>query len=596
MPVVCPPSPRTPLARSAARCAFVALLLLDVRFRDGGGGGNDGGPLGLSLPPSAAVRRPVVPSAEAAGRHCGGGDSPYASCRLGKAPLLGARGSGRSARGRSILRAAEGEDWREFRARLVEKELGQNIASKSASRKEGWAYASPLIEKGSVLLCQGGDHFALNQQYFHKALLLVIRHSEDGTTGLILNRPTAFTTQDVDLFASDLPLDQLGKTFGLSKGSAAWPIWFGGDCQGLDCRDLPSVGFAFKDWELSWSGSPVSYFCMHTLEGFAGQSEEVIRGVYLINIIVARTLVETGQAKKEDFMVLTGYCGWRPGQLQKELDGGGVWTLLAADQKALVTALSGPTAATLSFESPTSPVLWRAPAQGVSDGIAQWERLQTALGEAVADSRSDDMSNHVDAMLRLWIDSNLLPEEAAGASEALQRRDVPQSIEAGTVLRGSATHWLLGMPIGAKRTKATMRFRPSQFLHKAVLLLVQGWVQGRPAMVVVLNGPKVGYIHDGTGEVFFGGTNTSKGAPVLRIPGGITLGCITFASGVLEELLSLGAIEVAQGISLGDTLNMPVEERWLASGGELNSLRDVSFAAMGDQQLLLWYSQMLGLQ
>lgn len=42
-----------------------------------------------------------------------------------------------------------------------------------------------------------GDLFAQNQQYFYKAVALVIQHGDDGTVALILNRPTTFTMGDV---------------------------------------------------------------------------------------------------------------------------------------------------------------------------------------------------------------------------------------------------------------------------------------------------------------------------------------------------------------------------------------------------------------
>lgn len=35
------------------------------------------------------------------------------------------------------------------------------------------------------------------QQYFYRAVILVIQHGEDGTVGLILNRPTNFNMGDV---------------------------------------------------------------------------------------------------------------------------------------------------------------------------------------------------------------------------------------------------------------------------------------------------------------------------------------------------------------------------------------------------------------
>lgn len=41
------------------------------------------------------------------------------------------------------------------------------------------------------------DMFTQQQQYFYKAVALVIQHGDDGTVALILNRPTTFTMGDV---------------------------------------------------------------------------------------------------------------------------------------------------------------------------------------------------------------------------------------------------------------------------------------------------------------------------------------------------------------------------------------------------------------
>lgn len=39
--------------------------------------------------------------------------------------------------------------------------------------------------------------FTQQQQYFYRAVMLVIQYDDDGTVALILNRPTTFTMGDV---------------------------------------------------------------------------------------------------------------------------------------------------------------------------------------------------------------------------------------------------------------------------------------------------------------------------------------------------------------------------------------------------------------
>jgi hypothetical protein len=128
--------------------------------------------------------------------------------------------------------ADEERDWRAFRARLVMSEGGAVPAATSGKGGMGsvttddandddivdldgfgalyseetvgshltplnpsqWAYDSgKVIEKGAVIL--GGVEqdfgFGLRQQYFHKAVILVLDHDENRfTKGIILNRPS----------------------------------------------------------------------------------------------------------------------------------------------------------------------------------------------------------------------------------------------------------------------------------------------------------------------------------------------------------------------------------------------------------------------
>ena len=95
-----------------------------------------------------------------------------------------------------------------------------------------WAYDSgKIIEQGAVIL--GGveqDYgFGLRQQYFHKAVILVLDHDEATfTKGIILNRPSDRVLVDDDGYK--------------------WRVWFGGDVQGLDTI-VPDI------------------ICLHSIEG-----------------------------------------------------------------------------------------------------------------------------------------------------------------------------------------------------------------------------------------------------------------------------------------------------------------------------------------
>jgi putative transcriptional regulator len=152
-----------------------------------------------------------------------------------------------------------------------------------------WAYESgSIIEQGAVIL--GGVEqdfgFGLRQQYFHKAAILVLDHQESTfTKGIILNRPT------------DLLLDD-----DVNPG-AKWPVWFGGDVQGLDSENPDIV-------------------CLHSLkhERAVEGSVPVMKDIQWTSFESAKQLVKEGIATPEDFWVFCGYAGWGPSQLMGELD------------------------------------------------------------------------------------------------------------------------------------------------------------------------------------------------------------------------------------------------------------------------------------
>ena len=102
------------------------------------------------------------------------------------------------------------EDFRDFRARLIARTKGEGLteAGDEKAVAEGWAYETPLLEAGCLLL--GGTEqdfgFGLRQQYFHKCVLLLTQHDEFFTRGVIVNRPSRRTVR-------------------------GWTVWCGGDVE-----------------------------------------------------------------------------------------------------------------------------------------------------------------------------------------------------------------------------------------------------------------------------------------------------------------------------------------------------------------------------
>eukprot|EP00439_Symbiodinium_sp_Y106_P036269 s991_g4.t1 len=214
-------------------------------------------------------------------------------------------------------------------------------------------------------------------------------------------------------------------------------------------------------------------------------------------------------------------------------------------------------------------------------------------------------------MIRLWVESYLRPPLFSN-SDAYSWK-----ISAGRILRGSATKWLLGRPMKTwpsrrKRKDPTTRgtspnfgnsqlgkdqwMVPGQYLHKAVLLLLSDCFPGQPASLVLLNGPKIAYMKEGQ-EVSFGGPGCvqEEARCLLTLPtGGAIVGRFSLLPGVLHELLGSEAVSVAKDAQLEEVLSAPREERWVAAGGTLDSLSDVTLAMKGDRQLQKWYKEFLG--
>jgi len=266
------------------------------------------------------------------------------------------------------------EDWRAFRGRLIQSEkAGEEQGDADDSGR--WAYATPLIEQGSTVLSKPGGQFAFRQQYFHKAVILTILHEEDFTLGVIINRPTALTTS------------QLGFP------GPSWPIWFGGDCEGLVTPDS-------KATQLSWED--LGTFCISTSPVFESVAKEVVKGVYVMSWNRAQSLVQRGIATPSDFILIIGYTGWGRDQLQQELDRPfSCWTMAAIDCRTLIEEIKAVHAemevATLVRE------------ENADDGLALWQRLYQQLGGEFKDQakewRLDDQ--FADTRLRDWISQNL---------------------------------------------------------------------------------------------------------------------------------------------------------------------------------------------
>lgn len=209
--------------------------------------------------------------------------------------------------------AAADTDWRAFRAGLVRSEaaaaappavgaaLVGGDAGAPARASSEWAHPIALPEEGCVLLAHPQMFTDGQQKYFHQAVIFLFDHSKEGSAGIILNRKTSYTMGAVSTEARD-------------AGFADCPLYLGGD-----------VG---KD----------TIHMLHPHVGVEG-SAEVVRGVRMGGFEGASAAVAEG-TPATDFRWFVRYCGWGPGQLEKEV-GLNVWILAAASPEVILGETEG---------------------------------------------------------------------------------------------------------------------------------------------------------------------------------------------------------------------------------------------------------------
>ncbi|KAA8495648.1 UPF0301 protein [Porphyridium purpureum] len=226
-------------------------------------------------------------------------------------------------------------DWRAFRARLVAAERSgagsqaqqeEDTGSGSARGKqqgrieEGnssqqdtgvgvgvdsgrWAHEVAVPERGCLLLA-APVRFSAQQSYFVQAVICIVEHNSSGSIGFILNRPLTYSMDGVELEGS------VGKQLKVLFTSS--PVYMGGDV---------STG---------------TFSVIHKVPDLP-DSVEVVKGVYAGGLegLVTRKL-EGKPVDADCVRFFSGYCGWSPGQLEREIQDG-VW-YLAACSPDIITA------------------------------------------------------------------------------------------------------------------------------------------------------------------------------------------------------------------------------------------------------------------
>ncbi len=355
------------------------------------------------------------------------------------------------------------DDWREFRARLVMRSSDREASSDdigSTFTTTTWAYDSGfLIEPGSIILAKADpkfSYFGLNQQYFHKSVMLVTHHDEKSfTKGIILNRPTNLFLGDEDF------LNENGDPFILDNGRMneqkneidEWRIRYGGDVHGLYSDD-PEI------------------ICLHSINSEVAKnvSQEVMKNVMLTNYQGARQIVDAGDATSSEFWVFAGYAGWTSGQLLDELKRES-WYMVSTDSQTVWSEL------VRQRDEELDPR---------NVGLKTWSMLMKMIGRG--DEAQHLTDSFADLTLKEWAEESILfdssititeMQESLDGLDATTGRDEAGLIDSVDNLVRLAIDAKDGKVIGAGSILRGSAADPSPFLlsdqkfHKSTVLVLQ---------------------------------------------------------------------------------------------------------------------------
>jgi putative transcriptional regulator len=151
-------------------------------------------------------------------------------------------------------------------------------------------------DKGMLLVAT--EH--LPDPRFHNGVVLLIQHDDQGSAGLVLNRNSSLTLDKV------LPQ-------GASLSGSGSTLSYGGPLE------------------------PQTLLALVKIRNLPPEpADEVMRGIYVTGLGV---LAEWPDFAREvvAYRAFTGYAGWAPGQLERELQHGD-WQVVPADEESVFTA------------------------------------------------------------------------------------------------------------------------------------------------------------------------------------------------------------------------------------------------------------------
>jgi putative transcriptional regulator len=137
--------------------------------------------------------------------------------------------------------------------------------------------AKPLIipKQGIILISEP----TLQDYYFRQSVVLLAEHNEEGTFGVIINKPLEARLHEV---VREFP-------------GSDYPVFLGGPVK------------------------TDSIFFLHTKAGIKG-SLRIMKGLYWGgDLDIIRMMMESDAITQDEIRFYVGYAGWHPGQLDREI-------------------------------------------------------------------------------------------------------------------------------------------------------------------------------------------------------------------------------------------------------------------------------------
>ena len=394
------------------------------------------------------------------------------------------------------------EEWRSFRARLVQKGLPSLIDNSSSleqsissndnknnnsnesnnDNKNNIRYAhesTPLVEVGTILisipttdLCQ-----ALEQQYWHRSVVLVTKAATDprkgdvetvpdeelaeganrgrwSYRGVLLNRFTDLVLYDVDdssssssssSNSSESESESESETGGeeqkhmnISQEKSGWKIQRGGDLLGIDS-----------------SQGHTEFMCLHHISRLDPNvrtvSNKLVGDLCSVSLSDAQNLCKKYPSKysPNDFFTFGGFCSWRPGQLELEMgEDREEWLALSIDDQSILEKLQHQvhesTTIVAQFSSSSSSSSSKGPNMSrgfLETGTTMWRDFLTMVdvSESSATERLPaGQLDFYDRMLDIWAEDNLIVDKDESVDNIFVGNDSTDAIGPGTLLRAKS--------------------------------------------------------------------------------------------------------------------------------------------------------------